>query len=287
MASTKATVLILGESGTGKSEIAKLIHKYSNREKEPFVVVNCGAIPESLLEASFFGYEKGAFTGATSTKMGYFEAADKGTLFLDEIGELSLPMQVKLLRVLQEKKFHRVGGNRDISTDVRILAATNKNLGDMVAAGDFRSDLYYRLNVLQLMIPPLRERKEDLPDLIFYFLQHYNQMYSFSKSLSDEVMKKLQDMPWPGNIRELDNMIERLVLLCPTPVITEKYLIEQDDTIYKRKNDLTSLKKAVEDTEKRILQEAYLLHKDCRSIAKALDVSYVTVSRKLKQYGIK
>ena len=287
MASTKATVLILGESGTGKSEIAKLIHKYSNREKEPFVVVNCGAIPESLLEASFFGYEKGAFTGATSTKMGYFEAADKGTLFLDEIGELSLPMQVKLLRVLQEKKFHRVGGNRDISTDVRILAATNKNLGDMVAAGDFRSDLYYRLNVLQLMIPPLRERKEDLPDLISYFLQHYNQMYSFSKSLSDEVMKKLQDMPWPGNIRELDNMIERLVLLCPTPVITEKYLIEQDDTIYKRKNDLTSLKKAVEDTEKRILQEAYILHKDCRSIAKALDVSYVTVSRKLKQYGIK
>ena len=219
--------------------------------------------------------------------MGYFEAADKGTLFLDEIGELSLPMQVKLLRVLQEKKFHRVGGNRDISTDVRILAATNKNLGDMVAAGDFRSDLYYRLNVLQLMIPPLRERKEDLPDLISYFLQHYNQMYSFSKSLSDEVMKKLQDMPWPGNIRELDNMIERLVLLCPTPVITEKYLIEQDDTIYKRKNDLTSLKKAVEDTEKRILQEAYILHKDCRSIAKALDVSYVTVSRKLKQYGIK
>ena len=189
MASTKATVLILGESGTGKSEIAKLIHKYSNREKGPFVVVNCGAIPESLLEASFFGYEKGAFTGASSTKMGYFEAADKGTLFLDEIGELSLPMQVKLLRVLQEKKFHRVGGNRDISTDVRILAATNKNLGDMVAAGDFRSDLYYRLNVLQLMVPPLRERKEDLPDLISYFLRHYNQMYSFSRRGDEKAAK--------------------------------------------------------------------------------------------------
>ncbi len=287
MAATKATVLILGESGTGKSEIAKLIHKYSNRAKAPFVVVNCGAIPENLLEATFFGYEKGAFTGASSMKMGYFEVADKGTLFLDEIGELSLPMQVKLLRVLQEKKFHRVGGHKDISTDVRILAATNKNLGDMVSAGDFRSDLYYRLNVLQLMVPPLRERKEDLPDLISYFLQHYCQMYSISRSLSDEVMKKLQNMPWHGNIRELDNMNERLVLLCPTPVITEKYLIEQDDTIYKRKHDLVPLKKAVEDVEKRVLQEAYLLHKDCRSIAKALDVSYVTISRKLKQYNIK
>ena len=286
MAATTATVLILGESGTGKSEIAKLIHKYSNREKEPFVAVNCGAIPESLLESAFFGYEKGAFTGASSMKMGYFEVANKGTLFLDEIGELSLPMQVKLLRVLQEKKFHRVGGTRDISIDVRILAATNKDLGAMVAAGDFRSDLYYRLNVLQLMVPPLRERQEDMPDLIAYFLNYYNKIYSTSKTMSDGVVKKLMKMPWHGNIRELDNMIERLVLLCPAPVITEKYLIEQDDSIYKNKISLVPLKKAVEDAEKRVLQQAFIMHKDCRSIAKALGVSYVTVSRKLKQYNI-
>ncbi len=217
---SRSTVLITGESGTGKELIARAIHQNSVRREQPFVAVSCGAIPENLLESELFGYMKGAFTGAVSNKMGLFELADHGTLFLDEIGELPLLIQVKLLRVLQEKQFKRVGGTKDISVDVRIVAATNRDLERMVEEQTFRGDLYYRLNVIPIHIPPLRERNEDIPLLARYFLEKYNhEIGKHFTHISDEAIVKLMSYDWPGNIRELENMIERAVALETEPVI--------------------------------------------------------------------
>ena len=214
VANTKTNVLISGESGTGKELVARDIHKQSERCDAAFVAINCGAIPENLLESELFGHVRGAFTGALSNKEGLFESANGGTLLLDEIGELSPPLQVKLLRVIQEKRIRRVGGTSDLAVDVRILSATNRNLAEEVAAGRFREDLYYRLNVIQIEMPPLRDRREDIPLLVNHFVEKFQDELGKSvESISDEAMARLMEHDYPGNIRELENAIERAVAL--------------------------------------------------------------------------
>jgi len=215
VAGTEASVLILGESGTGKEVVAQNIHNLSNRKKQPFVPVNCGAIPPELLESELFGHEKGAFTGAISARQGRFEIADGGTLFLDEIGDMPMNMQVKLLRVLQEKTFERVGSNKTITSDVRIVAATHQNLEQLVTEGKFRMDLFYRLNVFPIELPPLRDRIEDIPLLIKEFVNRMELEKQGTVVLDDSAMASLAKYYWPGNVRELSNLIERLTILFP------------------------------------------------------------------------
>jgi two-component system NtrC family response regulator len=215
VAPTPASVLITGESGTGKELVARAIHNYSPRDKEPFISVNCAALPESLLESELFGHEKGAFTGAIALRKGRFELADRGTLFLDEIGEMALSLQAKLLRILQEKTFQRVGGAQEQKVDVRIVAATNKDLKAEVEAGRFREDLYYRLNVLHLHLPPLRERLDDIPLLAEHFVSKFaRQLNQPELKISPTTLRFLTTLPWEGNIRELENTIERASILC-------------------------------------------------------------------------
>jgi Nif-specific regulatory protein len=220
VAATDATVLLLGESGTGKELFARALHLGSARRDAPFIKVNCGAIPENLFESELFGYEKGAFTGASTARAGYFEQASGGTLFLDEIGDLPLAMQVKLLRVLQEKSLQRVGGRRETPIDVRIVAATNLDLQQQVAAGRFRLDLYYRLNIIPIRLPALRERREDIRPLVRHQLNLITQSYQRNVGLTADAMERLADYPWPGNIRQLRNVLERLVLLAEGAAIS-------------------------------------------------------------------
>ncbi len=225
VADTPSTVLIIGESGTGKELVARALHEHSGRKNESFIRINCAAIPRTLMESELFGYDKGAFTGAVSAKPGRFELADRGTLFLDEIGELAVEMQVKLLRVLQESEFERVGGIRTLRVDVRVIAATNRDLVKEAAAGNFREELYYRLNVVPIQLPPLRERVADIPLLVSHFLTRFNERLRKSVSgLADEAMAALLRYPFPGNIRELENVIERTVLLAEGPVIEARDL---------------------------------------------------------------
>ena len=230
VASTSANVLILGESGTGKEVVARNLHYRSSRRGKPFVPVNCGAIPENLLESELFGHEKGAFTGAICARQGRFEMADGGTLFLDEIGDMSLPMQVKLLRVLQERVFERVGNNKSIHVDVRIIAATHRDLEQDIASGRFREDLYYRLNVFPIHMPPLRERREDVPLLVAEFNGRILQEKGASVRLTPQAAESLQSYSWPGNVRELANLIERLAILYPNGLVDRKDLPDK----YKR-----------------------------------------------------
>ncbi|TLM80351.1 MAG: sigma-54-dependent Fis family transcriptional regulator [Actinobacteria bacterium] len=210
VAPTNATVMVYGESGTGKELVARAVHKLSPRASKPFVSIHAGALPETLLESELFGYEKGAFTGATMAKPGRFEMANGGTLFLDEIGDITAGVQVKLLRVLQERQFERLGGTRAIEVDVRIVAATNQDLQRLIADGTFREDLYYRLNVVPITLPPLRKRPDDIPRLVAHFLEKYE---AGSKRISQDAMEALATYSWPGNIRELENTIERIVIL--------------------------------------------------------------------------
>jgi two-component system, NtrC family, response regulator PilR len=220
VAKTKSSILITGESGTGKELIAKAIHEESARKDQPFVVVNCGGIPETLMESELFGHKKGAFTGATHDKKGLFETADKGTIFLDEIGELTLPIQVKLLRAVQERVFKPVGSNEDVSVDIRIISATNKKLEDEVIIGNFREDLFYRLNVIEIKVPPLRERKGDLRVLAQHFLEKYSrEMGKEVSKISSYAIDLLNKYDFPGNIRELENLMERSVALSSTNII--------------------------------------------------------------------
>jgi DNA-binding NtrC family response regulator len=220
LAPVNSTVLITGESGTGKELAARAIHRLSPRRGKPFITLNCAAIPETLLESELFGHEKGAFTGATSRRRGMFELADDGTLFLDEIGEMPLPLQTRLLRVLETQKFMRVGGDSEISVDVRIIAATNRDLRQAVEQGTFRRDLYYRLNVLHLDLPPLRDRTSDIPILVRRFIEEFGQLHDREfKGLSQEAMQILLDYAWPGNVRELRNLVESMVVLAPGSVI--------------------------------------------------------------------
>ncbi|WP_051144971.1 sigma-54-dependent Fis family transcriptional regulator [Thiomicrorhabdus sp. Kp2] len=235
VAQTDATVLILGESGTGKEVVAQALHNASGRSNRSFVPINCGAIPGELLESELFGHEKGAFTGAITARKGRFEMAEKGSIFLDEIGDMPLPMQVKLLRVLQERIYERVGGNKSFECDVRVIAATHRNLEDNISAGDFREDLYYRLNVFPIEMPSLRERPEDIVELLDYMFNKIQEAGRKVPTLSEKALIALQTYTWPGNVRELGNLSERLSILFPgLPVdyddLPAKYQVDIDDS---------------------------------------------------------
>jgi transcriptional regulator with PAS, ATPase and Fis domain len=293
VAQVDSTVLITGESGSGKEIVAKTIHKLSKRKDGPLIQINCGAIPENLLESELFGYEPGAFTGASKEgKLGMFELAENGTLFLDEIGELPLNLQVKLLRVLQEREIVRVGGIKPKKINVRIIAATNKDLEKMVEKGMFREDLYYRLNVVRIKIPPLRERKTDIPPLIQHFLRKFNEKYEMNKKISPEVIERLIAYDWPGNVRELENLIERLVVIVIEDIIELKHLPDylqasiNSDHFQVSVSGIIPLKKASEDLEKQLISKALQKYGSTRKAAQILEVDQATIVRKAKKYNI-
>ncbi len=293
VADTNATVLVTGESGVGKELVARAIHFNSSRRDKPLVVVNCGAIPETLLESELFGYEKGAFTGAVATRLGRFELADGGTIFLDEIGDMSSSLQVKLLRAIQERTFERIGGNKTIDVDLRIIAATNRDLDGMVREGKFRDDLYYRLNVVPIHIPPLRERKQDVPLLYAHFLERSNAMNNGAvDGFSDETMEVLLDYDYPGNVRELQNLVERLVVLRKSGIIKiedlpEKFYLPQQ----KREQTGFDLARGydtlVSEFEQNLILKALDETNGVKSkAAQILSMNRTTLIEKMKRLGI-
>jgi Nif-specific regulatory protein len=288
VAPTKATVLLLGESGTGKELIAKAIHYMSQRSKGPFVKFNCASIPEGLLESELFGHEKGAFTGAIASRKGKFELAHKGTIFLDEVGDLPITLQPKILRVLQEREFERVGSEKTIKVDVRIIAATSRNLENFVSQGKFREDLYYRLNVIPLLLPPLNERGEDISVLIDYFLEKFNQENNRSVALDKSALQVFLNYNWPGNVRELENTIERLVIMSASERITASDLpISLSLRRVKSAGKLTSLTSNIGEIEKSNILEA--LEKTGWIQVKAARLLGITprqIGYKIKKYGI-
>lgn len=287
---TTSTVLVRGESGTGKELIAKAIHNNSNRKDKPFVRVNCASIPENLLESELFGYEKGSFTGANKSKPGKFAIAHEGTIFLDEIGDMPLSMQVKLLRVLQEREIETIGGIHPQKIDVRVIAATHRNLEEMLKDGTFREDLYYRLNVLGINLPPLRERKEDIPSLVEHFILKLNKKLNKNISgINKDSLLLIQEYHWPGNIRELENIIERAMNLCDAEYISRDYLpsylkpsqapssafhVDEDNIL------------PFEEYEKQIIEKAMKKYKTFNKAGKALGLTHRTISLKCKKYGI-
>jgi DNA-binding NtrC family response regulator len=290
VADSAVTVLLTGESGTGKELVARAIHHKSTRANGPFVTLNCGALPENLFESELFGYEKGAFTGAMTTKVGRFELADGGTLLLDEVGELSLKSQVDFLRVLETKEFRRLGGTKLITVDVRIIAATNRNLEEAVKHGDFREDLYYRLNVVPIRLPPLRERGDDIPLLTERFLSEFTiQHRREPKDVSRDAMRLLRLYAWPGNIRQLRNLMERLVITVRDSSIQPEHLPEE---IQASKEDArtmvvalgSSLKDIERETIRRTLAEV-TNHRE--KAAKLLGISLRALQYKIKEYGIR
>ncbi len=291
-------VLIIGETGVGKEKIASIIHKNSNRKMQPFVKINCASVAETLLESEFFGYEKGSFTGANLTgKKGYFEAADNGIIFLDEIGELPLDLQAKLLRVIQDGEFYKIGGTKPVKTNVRIISATNKNLEKMMEEKKFRKDLYYRLNVFPIRVPPLRERKAEIPALVESFTSKYNEKFGMNKIVIFDALQYLQEYDWPGNIRELENMVQRLL------INTKKERIETFDVMREVHNNLFNklaadeldhmetntpiyLERMIENYEKEIIKFAHKKYQSSRKAAKALCISQTQFIRKKNKYGI-
>lgn len=285
VAPTEATVLLTGESGTGKSELAKLIHELSPRAKQPFVTVYCTTLTESLLESELFGHAKGAFTGAVGEKVGKLEVADRGTLFLDEIGDLTPNGQTKLLRFLQDRVFERVGSNKEISVDTRVIAATNKNLPEAVASGKFREDLYYRLNVLECIIAPLRHRKEDLPVLIERIAGELQQGKAIPRPFSTAVMNALLCHQWPGNIRELRNTIERVLMLCQG---REAQLTDLPESVLTPVTGLSGPTEtlSLEEVEKRHIQLVLSRTDSLEKASEILGITSVTLWRKRKEYGM-
>jgi two-component system response regulator AtoC len=286
---TNATVLIAGESGSGKGLIARMIHNNSSRHTEPFIEVNCGAIPDGLMESELFGHERGAFTGAVARKPGRFELADHGTLFLDEVGELPLPLQVKLLRVLQEREFERVGGTETIRVDVRVIAATNRDLTEMVRRGTFREDLYYRLKVIPIDVPPLRERKEDIPSFVDYYLRRFAaELHQERPCITNEALVLLQEYHWPGNVRELANVLERSVIMCGGVIGVEDLsgltALAPEGMISVPYSG--TLKDVLRKVEKEMILRALAKNGGNKvKTAQALDISRRALLYKLEEYG--
>ncbi len=291
-APTDTTVLLSGESGTGKELFARAIHHLSPRREAAFVAVNCAAIPETLLENELFGHERGAFTGATQRKLGKFEMAGGGTVFLDEIGEMSVPLQAKLLRVLQERTFDRIGGTTPVRVDIRIIAATNRNLQELVTTKEFREDLYFRLSVFPIHIPPLRQRKKDIPALAEYFVELFSREMKRGKlKLSENAIQKLLQYSWPGNIRELQNCLERAVILCDGNRIEERYLLTsspaQTGSIGDYLNLQTTLseikRQAIDEAEKCAILRAWMdNNQNTEKAAHVLGISVKTMAGRLK-----
>lgn len=291
-----STVLLLGETGVGKTLLASYIHSLSARAAKPFVVVSCGAIPETLLESEIFGYEPGAFTGAsTKGKKGLVEEANGGTLFLDEIGELPLSMQVKLLHLLQERRITRLGGSKPVYVDVRIMAATNRDLSRLVAEGKFREDLYYRLNVVPIVVPPLRQRREDIRPLTEAFLGKLRERYGLNKRFSPAVWRVLENYSWPGNVRELQNLVERVAIVAPGPEVgledLPEYLYADSEAGTDKDRPavqvlrVCSLREAVEAMEEQLLRKAASMYPSTYKMAEVLGVNQSTVVRKLRKYA--
>jgi transcriptional regulator with PAS, ATPase and Fis domain len=293
VAPTDSTVLLMGESGTGKELIARYVHNHSRRSGNPFIAVNCGAIPSDLLEAEMFGHERGAFTGAVGARMGLFQLANGGTIFLDEIGEMMLPLQVKLLRVLQEREIRPVGAERTIKIDVRVVAASNRDLTAEVEKGRFREDLYYRLQVIPIVIPPLRERRSDIPMLVNHFLDKHNALRpSAPVRLTEEAMVHLWEYDWPGNVRELENLIERLVILSEDGVIKVDSLPTNIRSFISDKkiprptltDEGIDLNQAVEEFEYRLIDEALRRTKgNKQAAARLLGLKRTTLVAKLRR----
>lgn len=290
IADTDLTVLIQGESGVGKEVVAKTIHHLSDRKNRPFIKINCGLIPENLLNSELFGYEEGAFTGATKKgKIGKIELAKEGTLFLDEIGELPLSLQVKLLEFLQDKEITRLGGTKKIKVNARVVAATNRDLQEMVKEGTFRKDLYYRLNVMPITIPPLRERWEDIPALVQYFLRTFNNKYKMHKKLDPETMDGFLQYDWPGNVRELEHVMERMIVISDSDVLTPEHF---HDTIKEKPRHqgkvictgLMPYKQAKRELEQQLVQKAYEMSRSTYKAAKILQIDQSTVVKILKKY---
>ncbi len=289
VADSMATVLITGESGTGKELVASAIHYASPRKNGPFIKIACAAIPETLLESELFGYERGAFTGALERKIGKFEAAEKGTIFLDEIGDLSLSTQVKLLRVIQEREFERLGGNHPIKCDIRIICATHRDLKELVRQGKFREDLFYRINVFQIQLPPLRERKEDIPVLVDHFIKKYAKNTKGKvKGITKAALDILMDYFWPGNVRELEHVIERALIVCRKDLITPSDLSMAGPV---GADDLSvaglTLPELVDSIEKQKISEALAKYGTQRKAAKALGLTERMLGYKIHKYGIK
>ncbi len=294
VAASQATILIRGESGTGKELIANAIHYASPRAEKPWVKVSCAAIPETLLESELFGHEKGAFTGAVQKRLGRFEEADGGSIFLDEIGDLSPSTQVKLLRILQDKEFQRLGSNQSLKTDVRVITATHRNLEEAIQKGLFREDLYYRLNVISITLPSLRERREDIPLLIDHFLKKYSEKNQKSISnISKEANALLLRYDYPGNVRELENLIERAVVLCRGELITTQDLPfhlreEKSEKLWEPSKKEKSLPESLEEIEKGSILNALLQHQGVQTkAAESLGISERVLRYKMKKYGIR
>jgi two-component system, NtrC family, response regulator AtoC len=295
IADTDATVLIRGESGVGKDLVARAIHAGSPRRHGPFVKVNCAAIPSELIESEFFGHEKGAFTGAHRRKPGQFEWAHKGTIYLDEIGELPLALQAKLLHVLQDFRFSRVGGAGSIEVDSRVIAATNRNLEEAMARGEFREDLYYRVNVVEIRVPPLRERREEIPALASWFLEKFNAQYRRQKQLSPETMTHLQQHPWLGNVRELENVVRRLVVLTDVEGEIEA-LVARGRTsgrnghgpVRQPAEGLREIaRRAAREAERKALEDVlHRVHWNRAAASRILKVSYKTLLHKIVDCGL-
>ena len=294
VAPTNSTVLILGETGTGKEVLAKAIHKMSKRSEKPFVVVSCGSLSPNIVESELFGYEAGSFTGANREgKKGLLESASGGTVFLDEIGELPLDQQVKLLHVLQEKSIVRVGGTEQIPLDIRVIAATNRDLREQIEKGNFREDLFYRLNVVSINIPSLSRRREDIPLFIKHFTKKFNEYHSTNKVISKNVMNLLSRHEWPGNVRELENLVERLIVTSPSNYIDAEDLpweipgITADELNTVTVKEIAPLAEVIESAERQLLEMARYEYGTTSAMAEILEVNQSTVSRKMKTYGIK
>lgn len=290
MAKVPATVLILGETGTGKDHLARFIHNSSDRKDKPFVHVNCSAIPENLFESELFGYEAGSFTGASKKgKMGLIEFANNGTLYLDEVAEIPLNLQTKLLVVLQDRCLNRIGSVTPKDVDVRVIAATNRNLSDLIKRKEFREDLFYRLNVLEIHLPRLNDRKDDIIPLIHFFINKFNKKYKLNKQIHRNALRLLVQYDWPGNVRELEHIIERMIIMCPDNIITENQIpfrLQKEDKFQQTLNEGQTLKMVLESVEEQIIRNVIAKSANLKDAAEKLGIELSTLTKKKQKYQI-